>query len=100
MVTDDNWELIHAARTDGRCRLAAQEEALRQQWEVWVVFMHTIVKARHIHHLGKARPDGIVRTVHALRDRTRGVEHMAESLQPHADLAALLAPLFRDFVAD
>ena len=61
--------------------------------------MYTIVESRNVHHLGEARFQGILSTIHSLRHRTCGVELMAKVLQMLGDVSALLAPLFWYLVA-
>lgn len=71
-----------------------------QQLDVTVVFIHTVVETRDIHHLGEARLQGILCPIHALGHRTCGVELMAEVLQVFGNHPALIAPLLWDLVAD
>ena len=61
--------------------------------------MDAIVESRNVHHLGKARLQRSLGTIHALSDRTGGVVLMAEVLQALGYLNALLAPLFGYLVA-
>ena len=62
--------------------------------------MDTIVETGNVHHLGKARLEGCLGTVHTLGDRTGGVVLMAEVLQTFAYLDSFLAPLLGNLVAD
>ena len=71
---------------------------MRQLFDVVLVFMDTVVEARHIHHLGKTVLQRFVGTVHALCDRTCGVEAVAEILQILRELTASGVVLFRNLV--
>ena len=62
--------------------------------------MYTIVEARHIHGLGKARADGVVGAVDALSDWARRVELMADILKVLSHFCAALHALLRNLVAD
>ena len=62
--------------------------------------MNAIVETWHVHGLGHATLQGLLGSVHALSNRTCGVECVAETLQADADLSAYLAVLLRNFVAD
>ena len=59
-----------------------------------------VVEARHIHHLGKTRLQGILRPVHPLGDGARRIQAVADVLQPTGDPPAFLAPLLGNLVAD
>ncbi|CCZ11385.1 putative uncharacterized protein [Prevotella sp. CAG:1092] len=93
-------ELIYSARANGRGCFRTEQELLRQFADARLVFVYTIVEARHIHGLGKARVDGVVGTVDALSDRTRRVELMADILKVLSHFCAALHALLRNFVAD
>ena len=99
VVVCHHGELIHAARADRRGRLRAQQESLRQQLHVVLIFVHAVVEARHVHHLCEAAAQCLLSLVHALCHRTCGVEPVAEVLQVGSNLGTLLAPLLGNLVA-
>ena len=80
IVGDLDGELIDTARGDGRGGLGAEQETLRQLLDVLGIFMHAVVEAGHVHHLGEAVGEGVLSAVHALGDGARGVEQVADVL--------------------
>ena len=82
VVVGPDGELIHAPAADGRCRLGAEQESLRQLLDARVVLVYAIVESWHVHHLGHAALDGCLGVVETLGDGARGVEVVADVLQP------------------
>ena len=87
------------ARAHGRCRLAAQDKALRQTLKQLIIPVEAIVKARHICHLGKTAPNIAVGLVHAAGHHARGVILMAQGDEVLVALHALGLPLLGNLVA-
>ena len=100
MIGHCDGEFIDASRADGGSRFRAQEESLRQLFDIVLILVHPVVESRHIHDLCESRLECRLRPIHALCDRTRGVETVTDVLQVSGYLPTLLAPLLRNLIAD
>ena len=99
-VVGQGGEQIDAARGDGGCRLAAEDETLRGALVRLLVAVRAVVESDHLEDAGEAVFKHAGDLVHARGDRARAVFAHADVLQHLRHAVALRVALGGDFVAD